>query len=182
MLRKWHYELLALLDGDTGLSDCPPSSSSINRINTELSIQLPRSLIQFVKRYSGYSKWVLSLDLDSGHSENIITMNNLFHEKSDNGWIPEWFIMINSGHDGVCWGFDTRNRGGDTDEYPVLCWNYDEGRDFKPTEVYIDFPNYLEGYILWQAQYHLDNINRSGSVRAPSREIVPKIEQILRKI
>lgn len=114
---------------------------------------------------------------------HVLPLNWSVHRDYGDGHIlPEWFVIINHGHDGHCFGIDKRTFDCENGEYEILYWDIDEGLGFESDQKFTDFPSYLEYEILWAAQSHMDNKNRRGRIRNNSRHLIPKIENILEKM
>jgi hypothetical protein len=137
-------------NGKYGYDLSPATEQSIQHIEQELGIRLPPSLIRFSQISKAFSsRWFARIGEDYDHPNHIINMNRLFQEPDEDSpkaALPDWFVMINLGHDGDFDGLDTRSRDPETGEYPVLYWCYDEGLDFVPGEP-MTFVGHLEKHL-----------------------------------
>jgi len=142
----------------------PPTKESIQYINAELEIQLPPSMIAFANRCSSYGAWFAGLGDDYNNHLHILNINQEFRDSSDptDGFIPNWLVIINHGHDGDCDCLDTRSYNQTTGEYPIVYWSYETGTTFEIGKPDHDFSEFLENMLLRE----LEHLKRSQRRKA----------------
>jgi len=106
----------------------PPTDRSIARINAELGIELPSSLIEFARRSQNFGAWFCSLGEDYDSHAHILAMNRDFHSPDREGMyapgpMPPYLVMINHGHDDDCDCLDLRVPRSPEDEYSLAYWS-----------------------------------------------------------
>jgi hypothetical protein len=106
----------------------PPTARSIARINAELGIELPPSLIGFAQRSEKFGAWFCSLGEDYDSYFHILGMNRDFHAPDRDGVyasgpMPSYLVMINHGHDDDCDCLDLRVPRSPEGEYSIAYWS-----------------------------------------------------------
>lgn len=152
-------QLVQLFDlGSAGYKHrCPqpapaPTAQSIARINRELGIELPESFVDFSRQCDCYGWYFSSIGEDYESDSHILTRNHVFHTDAE-GYtpLPEYLILINSGHDGDYDCFDTRTRDS-AREYPIVYCDGMAGAGFVPSEPLPTFSHYLERIAIYMAR------------------------------
>jgi hypothetical protein len=136
----------------------PPTAASIARINAELGIELPPTLVDFARRATKFGAWFCSLGEDYDNFTHILAMNRLFHAGQRGGYkrwrpMPKHLVIFNHGHDDDCDCFDLRLPRSPQGEYWISYWS--PGEDDR--SLADNFPYYLGQHLLaWGANLHKD--------------------------
>jgi hypothetical protein len=117
----------------------PPTRASVARIEKELGIKLPGSMVQFAMLSPNYGNWLASLGPDYYSSTHIVAINKRLESE---GRKPKSFVAINIGYDGDYSCIDTETYDHETDEYLITYW----ASDVPSTEAALSdsFPIYME--------------------------------------
>lgn len=124
-----------------------PTDESVDRIEKELGLKLPSSLIEFATLSKNYGNWLASLGPDYESYCHIITLNKVLTE---DGQIPNNFIAINVGYDEDYDCIDAQTYDERTDEYLITYWAYDVS--LRESALYGGFPDYIEDHIKFWAK------------------------------
>jgi hypothetical protein len=126
-------------------SALPPTVESVCRINHELGIRLPESLLDFAHQCDCYGVWFASIGEDFESPMHILNLNRIFHTEHEDGYtpLPETLVLINHGHDADCDCIDTSIQNVEG-EYSIIYWDYEASSSFVPTRLFENFPLYLE--------------------------------------
>jgi len=177
-------ELFDLLSGPVFDSE-KPTNSSIEQINDHFGIELPATLVQFAKLSNNFGAWFSSLGEDYRNPFHIIRINRIYRRmrkrKHGDKWRPakpREYIVINHGHDNDCDCIDTGDWNEKEGEYRIVYW-YPGVEEIEYR--YDSFLHYLNNHVENSINYHTKNVNRSGSLRSGSRNIVECINEIIHK-
>lgn len=128
-----------------------PTPSSIARINKDLGIQLPPSLLRYVSLGPEFRNDMLALDEDYEREDHIIRYNRFIHQGQPRPdgkyWIPAWLLVLYAMPDGDALGLDTRNRDPSSGEYPIAYWDDNAGKPFIPQRGWPSFVDYIDEVI-----------------------------------
>ena len=146
--REKQVEVFDLLMGYTW-DVAPPTAASIARINAELGIALPPTLIDFARRSQRFGAWFSGLGEDYDNPLHILAMNREFHKRQRSGdrhWrpMPKHLVIFNHGHDDDCDCFDLRLPPSEQGEYWISYWS--PGEDDR--SLADNFPDYLDHHLL----------------------------------
>ncbi|MES2820704.1 MAG: SMI1/KNR4 family protein [Pseudomonadota bacterium] len=125
-----------------------PTPSSVRRINSELGVHLPDSLVAFARESKKFGSWFLSLGEDYSNPFHILAMNAALHSPVREGvdtWrpMPRNLIMFNHGYDEDYDCIDISSPSLVPGEYKVRYWCplSEDGM------VFDTFPLYMQHHI-----------------------------------
>jgi hypothetical protein len=123
------------------LACAAPTPASLARIERELGIELPGSLVELARRSACFGAWFASLGDDEG---DIVRLNRIWHrEVEPHERMPAHLILINHGHDDDCDCFDLSRPRTAAGEYAIRYWSWGHATwTLSP-----DLPSYLEDFI-----------------------------------
>jgi hypothetical protein len=177
-------KLFDLLSGPVFDSE-KPTKTSIEKINEHFGIELPADFIRFAEISNNFGAWYSSLGEDYLNPFHIIRINRIYRrmrrKKHGDKWRPakpNEYIVINHGHDDDCDCIDAGDWNEKESEYRIIYWC--PGIE-KIEYRYDSFSHYLNNHVEKSIKYHTNNVNRSGSLRSTSRNIVECINEILQK-
>lgn len=116
----------------------PPTPQSIERIESELELRLPKSLVKFATLAPNYGNWFASLGADFDSLTHILAINR---DLRADGTLPENYVAINVGYDDDYDCIDGQTFDAESGEYLITYWSPD--LDPAEGEIYRDFPSYL---------------------------------------
>lgn len=101
----------------------PPTSESIDRIESALRIKLPRLFVEVAAACSSYGGWFNSIGDDYENHSHILRTNVAFREEG----LAARYVLLNHGHDGDCDAWDTEAQPNEG-ELPIVYFSYDVDR------------------------------------------------------
>ena len=110
------------------------SEAEVEAMEEALSFRFPPSFRRFLFTCPYYA-W-----------RALMAENEVYHERDEDGFLPEPLILFMGGPDGDCICFDSRSRGEDG-EVPVVYWdleNMNEGDIGTLQPLYSSFIGYLQ--------------------------------------
>jgi hypothetical protein len=120
-----------------------PTPASIKRINSELKVELPESLVEFARRSERFGTWFAGLGEDYDSPFHILQLNSHAHEASLDGVpMPPHLVMINQGYDEDYECFDLR-RSRQAGEYSIRYWS----PGVATWSLSLSFPAYVEDFV-----------------------------------
>ncbi|MBU6954512.1 SMI1/KNR4 family protein [Hahella sp. NBU794] len=160
-----------------------PTLDSINRVNEHFGFSLPQGLIDFAMLSAKFGSFFASLGEDYYNHYHIIRVNRIFRRLRRRAHGDKWraakpkpYIVINHGHDRCCDCIDTSDWNEAIQEYRIVFW-YPGAKEVEYR--YDSFLHYINHHVMAHANYHLNNINSSGNIRTPSREVAERLKRVL---
>jgi hypothetical protein len=166
--RDRQVEVFDLLMAHT-FETSPPTPASIARINAELGIELPASLVDFARRSQKFGAWFCSLGEDYDNFLHILEMNRLFKARQRSGYkrwqrMPPHLVIFNHGHDDDCDCFDLRLPRSPQGEYWIAYWSPFE----DDVSLADNFADYLDQHLLaWCEHMHRDTREQLRALLEP---------------
>lgn len=143
----------------------PPTDASVNRIATELGVEVPALLVEIARACTSYGGWFGSIGDDFASHNHLLSINRSFREEGLN---PR-YVLLNHGHDGDCDAWDTEAARGPSGESPIVYFNYDcdrqELRGLRPSAV--TFAEYIDAFV------------RGHAPRCPEKALRRRAKRIL---
>jgi hypothetical protein len=132
----------------------PPTPQSIERIQQELGITLPEDYVRIAAGCASYGGWLAGIGDDYDHGCHILRLNAEFHAHGDEPPLPQYFVLLNHGHDGDCdcWDMRETTAGG---EHPIVYILFGVASPEPSGKRFETFRAYIEYFAL------------QGAVRAP---------------
>jgi len=117
-----------------------PSDSDIKAVEDTLSFIFPPSFRRFLELcpyYGGLQPRAATYPL------SIIWDNRIYHEESEDGFLPQFLVLFMGAHDGDCECFDSRLRD-KNGEVPIVFWEYYEMTEDDTIDLQARYANFLE--------------------------------------
>jgi len=136
------FYTLAIEEGGYAVAQRVLSEEEVGAVEEALRFHFPPS----------FRRFLLTCPYHDGRS--LVRNNEVFHERDEDGFLPQFLILINSGHDGDCICFDSRSRGEDG-EVPVVYWDAESMTEadigtLQP--LHSSFAGYLQFLTNWRIE------------------------------
>ncbi len=126
-------------------SALPPTRGSVQRIESELGLAIPKLLIEIAQACGTYGGWFGSLGEDVASQSHIITINRTFRAHG----VPPRYVLLNHGHDGDCDAWDTFATRPPGNELPIVYFRFSsESKEIRCLRtVASTFAQYIDGFV-----------------------------------
>ena len=129
----------------SGYPSQPPTDASVQRIATELGVEVPAMFIQIARASPAYGGWFGSIGEDFASHNHLLSINRAFREE---GLVPR-YVLLNHGHDGDCDAWDMEAERSANGEMPIVYFNYDCDRrqlsGLRPSAK--TFAEYIDAFV-----------------------------------
>ena len=142
----------------------PPTSESVERIESALRIKLPRLFIEVAASCPSYGGWVNSIGDDYESHAHILSINAAFREAG----LAARYVLLNHGHDGDCDAWDTEGQPNEG-EFPIVYFNYDDDRRIL-RGIEVSAPRFAD---------YIDDLVRAKAPRCPVKGLRRRAKRIL---
>lgn len=116
-----------------------PTEKTIRATENALGFSFPPSFRRFIVK----SRYYGSIEEDLNPPLSLVSLNRLFHEDSNEHYLPKFLILFMGGHDGDCNCFDSRFRD-ESGECPVVYWDAENMREQDVESLQPTYANFLE--------------------------------------
>ncbi|HYE17619.1 MAG TPA: hypothetical protein VEA69_04200 [Tepidisphaeraceae bacterium] len=123
----------------------PPTPDSVARVESELAIRVPGSLVEVARACPSYGGWFGSVGDDFESHNHILSINRAFRAEG----LSSRYVLLNHGHDGDCDAWDTGAPADRNGELPIVYFNYNcdrrELRGLRPSAG--SFAEYVDAFV-----------------------------------